>query len=198
MNHRMLTSSQLELRTKVIETYIDLGMKLGFSHVLLDEIAAQLSISKKTIYKLFDNKEALVAACIDYVFESIDAAILPVAQDPNLNIIEKIKKLLALVADKLSFFSVEQVYEIEAIYPSLWEHIMRERSIRLARYGSLFEAAIREGLIKDYNPQILVQLLMVSIEHFTKESIMAEHHLTYSQALTLVSDIIFNGILLKE
>ncbi len=75
---------------------------------------------------------------------------------------------------------------------------MRERSIRLARYGSLFEAAIREGLIKDYNPQILVQLLMVSIEHFTKESVMAVHHLTYSQALTLVSDIIFNGILLKE
>ncbi len=38
----------------------DIFLKLGFKSVTMDDIASELGVSKKTIYKYFKNKEELV------------------------------------------------------------------------------------------------------------------------------------------
>ena len=37
----------------------------------MDDLAKELSISKKTIYTVYDDKEALFLAMVDYIFDSI-------------------------------------------------------------------------------------------------------------------------------
>lgn len=193
-----LTTVQHQQKIEIMEKYLELGLKDGFKSVLLDQVASELSISKKTIYKLYTNKEALIAACIDHVFQSIDDTIAPIIQDSNMDIIDKIIRLLTIVSEKLSFFTMQQVCEIQQLYPDLWEHVVRERNIRLERYEMLFEAAWKKGVIRDVDPKIIVQLLMHSIDEFTKEEFMKEHNLTYSQSLSLITSILFEGILKTE
>ena len=38
----------------------------------MDDLAKELSISKKTIYTVYDDKEALFLAMVDYIFDSIN------------------------------------------------------------------------------------------------------------------------------
>ena len=48
------------MKDKIISKASDLFMKLGFKSVTMDDIAGEMCISKKTIYKYFCNKEILI------------------------------------------------------------------------------------------------------------------------------------------
>ena len=46
--------------TQIIEKASDLFMRYGFKSVTMDDVARELGISKKTLYRFFDNKLALI------------------------------------------------------------------------------------------------------------------------------------------
>jgi TetR/AcrR family transcriptional regulator, cholesterol catabolism regulator len=50
----------LEIRERIIQKADEICRKVGFRAMTLDEIASQLSISKKTIYQYFKDKDELV------------------------------------------------------------------------------------------------------------------------------------------
>ena len=60
-----------ETRKKVIETAIEMFNEIGCRAVTMDGIAAKLKISKRTLYEMFDNKEALLMECIAEVHRFI-------------------------------------------------------------------------------------------------------------------------------
>lgn len=185
----------VQLRTNIMNKYFQLGMEQGFSKVLLDQVAAELSISKKTIYKFFSGKEDIIDACIDNVFSTIDAEVLPIMSDHSIAILDKITSLPEIVAKHLLFFTRQQVLELQRAFPQLWNKITEQRKLRLARYEALFQAAKAKGDIIDIDPKIIVEFYMMAIETFTKESFINEHNISYSQSLQLVNKILLEGIL---
>lgn len=58
------SSNSQTLRTRVIEAASASFAREGIRSVKMDDLAALLGISKRTLYETFANKEALVAACI--------------------------------------------------------------------------------------------------------------------------------------
>lgn len=193
-----LNQQAAQLRAKIMNKYFQLGMEQGFSKVLLDQVAAELSISKKTIYKFFSGKADIIDACIDNVFSTIDAEVLPVMTNPSIEITDKITSLPEIVAKHLIFFTRQQVLELQHAFPQLWSKITEQRKIRIARYEALFQAAKAKGVIIDIDPKIIVEFYMVTIEAFTKESFISEHNLSYPDSLQLVNKILLEGILNKD
>jgi AcrR family transcriptional regulator len=63
------------MRHKILETSNELFLNLGFKSVTMDEIAKKMGVSKKTIYKYFENKTELVAALTDYMFDTVSCGI---------------------------------------------------------------------------------------------------------------------------
>lgn len=55
----------MEIQERIILKTHDLFMRYGIRSVSMDEIAAQLGISKKTIYQYFADKDALVDGVLD-------------------------------------------------------------------------------------------------------------------------------------
>ena len=58
------------LRKEILEGTIQVYNRKGLKFTM-DDIAAWLGISKKTIYTVFETKEALFLAMVDYLFDSI-------------------------------------------------------------------------------------------------------------------------------
>jgi TetR/AcrR family transcriptional regulator, biofilm operon repressor len=48
------------MKDKITSKATELFLKLGFKSVTMDDIAGEMCISKKTIYKYFCNKELLI------------------------------------------------------------------------------------------------------------------------------------------
>ena len=72
------------MREKIMSKASDLFMKLGFKSVTMDDIAGEMAISKKTIYKFFSNKEILIEEITGLIHSEIHEIINQiVAQDYN-------------------------------------------------------------------------------------------------------------------
>ena len=51
--------TDMEIRDRILEKARDMFFKLGFSKVTMDEIAFELGMSKKTLYRYFKTKKNL-------------------------------------------------------------------------------------------------------------------------------------------
>lgn len=53
----------------------------GFARVSMDDLARELGMSKKTIYRHFPDKRSLLAAVLDRQFAAVERALVTVAED---------------------------------------------------------------------------------------------------------------------
>ena len=60
-----------ENRKKIVETAVELFSNSGIRGVTMDDIAAAMHISKRTLYETFANKEELLAECLMFVHDAI-------------------------------------------------------------------------------------------------------------------------------
>src|ERR1700760_136212 len=67
----------------------------GFRAITTDDLAAELALSKKTLYALFPSKEALLEAVVLQKCASVDAEIARISGDRSLGCVEKLQELLA-------------------------------------------------------------------------------------------------------
>ena len=74
----------MELRETILEGTIQAFNKKGLKFTM-DDIAALLGISKKTIYTVFQDKNTLVSEMVDYCFDSIKESEQKVLSDTSLD-----------------------------------------------------------------------------------------------------------------
>ena len=63
------------MKEAIIDKSCELFLNLGFKSVTMDEIANAMGVSKKTIYKYFNNKTDLVTEVTNTMFEKISCGI---------------------------------------------------------------------------------------------------------------------------
>ena len=87
----------MELRETILEGTIKAFNQKGLKFTM-DDIAGELSMSKKTIYTVFRDKESLFLAMVDYLFDSIKESEQQVLKDEDLSTLEKIRKKSGIFA----------------------------------------------------------------------------------------------------
>lgn len=58
------TSQRAELRERIILTAMEAFSANGIRCITMDDVAASLGISKRTLYEVFADKESLLEACV--------------------------------------------------------------------------------------------------------------------------------------
>ena len=99
----------MELRETILEGTIQVFNQKGLKFTM-DDIAALLKISKKTIYTVFQDKEALFLAMVDYIFGSIKESEQKAFEDKKLTTVEKIHKILGVLPEGYKDIDFRQLY----------------------------------------------------------------------------------------
>ena len=55
----------LDAKNRIVECSLKMFLEKGIKSITMDMIAAELAISKRTIYEYFENKEQLVLSCLE-------------------------------------------------------------------------------------------------------------------------------------
>ena len=100
------------LRKEILEGTIQVYNRKGLKFTM-DDIAAWLGISKKTIYTVFETKEALFLTMVDYLFDSIKESEAAVVENPALGTLEKIKRILGVMPESYRNIDFRQLYELK-------------------------------------------------------------------------------------
>ena len=160
----------------------------------MDDIAKQLGISKKTIYKVFDDKEKMFLEMVDYLFDQIKASEEEVMQDKGLTTLEKIRKILGVMPESYREIDLRKLYELKEKYPTTYRRVEERLETGWENTIALLEQGMREGVIRSL-PICLVKMMLESaLEQFFQRDILIANNLSYGEALDHVVDILVNGI----
>ena len=114
------------MRTKILEKSNDLFLNLGFKSVTMDEIASSLGVSKKTIYKYFENKTQLVAAVTEYTFDTICTGIDGICE-LNMNPIDELFSIKRLIMEHLKDEKSSPQYQLQKYYPKIYASLTQKQ-----------------------------------------------------------------------
>ena len=183
-----------ELRQKILESTITVFNKKGLK-LTMSDIATEISISKKTIYKEFDSKDELFDAMVDYIFDTIKEKENEIANDPNLGTIDRLKALLGAMPDSYQGINFQELHPLKEKYPEVYEKIAMRLETGWETTIELLEQGKKEGLIRDDADLKIFKIMMeASLERFFEKDVMKGSGRKYNDYLNEVVDILLNGI----
>jgi AcrR family transcriptional regulator len=142
------------MREKIMSKASDLFMKLGFKSVTMDDIAGEMCISKKTIYKFFSNKEILIEEITDKIHSEIHEIVDQIVAENN-NAIEENYKIRSMFKEMFKAADTSPVYQLKKHYPSIFEKVMAKE---MNECNILFKNNIEKGIAQDlYRKEIPVE-----------------------------------------
>lgn len=183
----------MELKERILEAVIVVFNEKGIKFTM-DDVAKQLEISKKTIYTVFQNKEALLYEMVDYAFDSIKESERAIMEDSSLSLIEKIRRILVVLPAGYREVDFSQLYLLKEKYPKIYKKLEYRLETGWESTIALLEQGIKEGVIRPIRIPIFKMMFEATLEQFFQRDILVMNHISYTEALDEVLGILVDGI----
>ncbi len=158
---RYNTSYRTSLKDKILDSAIDLFHERGVKAVKMDDIANCLSISKRTLYEIYDNKEDLLFECVKTSFEHSEKELHESVENAD-NVMDILLRIYRLKMNLLRKTHPSFYCELEK-YPKILEYFEKQDGKRRAQQMDFIKRGIREGYFRnDVNYDLILDLFDVS------------------------------------
>lgn len=175
----------------------DKFFQFGFTRVTVDEIAQDLGVSKKTLYKYFPSKEALLREIMKQTTHEIEAKIDTILKDRNSDFVEKLRGIWAFLASRLSKIGPPFQQDLQRHAPEVWKEVdQRRNQIIRQRFGKLFQKGVQSKAIRrDIDAELLVLIYLTLVQRIVNPETLSQLPLSMSQAFETIISVMFEGIL---
>ncbi|MBW4359302.1 TetR/AcrR family transcriptional regulator [Flavobacterium taihuense] len=137
------------MKEKIISKATELFLKLGFKSVTMDDIACEMCISKKTIYKFFCNKEILIEESTEMVHKTIHESIDTIAAK-NYNAIKENFEIKKMFKEMFKSGEASPAHQLKKHYPEIYDKVMsREINECNTVFKQNIEKGIQQGLYRE-------------------------------------------------
>lgn len=147
-----------ELANKVFEKAGELFRTIGVRNTTMDDLARELGISKKTLYKVIDNKADLVYLCVQLDLQQKEQEIDQIARHTE-NAIEEMLLIGAMIYKSLQLFHPATIHDLTKFYPEAWK-LIEDHKEHFAKniIRNNLKKGVKQGL---YRKDISVELAAV-------------------------------------
>jgi len=195
---KIVSKGFMEDQNKIVELTEEKFFRDGFYKTTMDEIASELKMSKKTIYKFFPSKDDLVMAIAKYFMEGMKSKIIP-ALNSDKNAIEKLAELNGILAKASEKISPKRMDEIRNHFPSLWSEIDSFRTkMMFGNITKVIDQGKVEGLFIDYPTPIIMNTLVSSIRAIVNPEFILNNNFSISEAALYVFKVVIGGIVTEK
>jgi AcrR family transcriptional regulator len=183
-------------RERIVGVAERIFLQAGFSRVLMDDLARELGMSKKTVYLHFASKEALLRAVLLRRVAEADQGMRAIVKAREA-FPEKLRHVARFLLGKLGEVSPIFLEDIRRYAPDCFLIVEEFRGRAIPDYFSqLFEEGIRAGHVRSrLHCDLLIRMLVLSIQGIIRPETLAELHLPPREALEHILSVIFEGIL---
>jgi AcrR family transcriptional regulator len=183
----------MELKDRIIEAVIEEFNEKGLKFTM-DDIAKRLGISKRTLYTVVQDKEALFIEAVDLVFGAIKESEHEILADASLDIIEKLKKILIVLPKKYQAIDYRQLYDLKSKFPRIYAKIEDRLETEWEPTFQIMEQAMNEGRIRRVSLPVFKAIISGTIEYYISRKTLIDSDIAYEEALKQMLDILFDGI----
>ena len=172
----------------------------GFRSVTMDDLAQELGMSKKTLYAHFSTKTALLEAVLVANFNAIESELADIAARFENDFVAGLHGFLACLQRHTAQIQPPFVRDVGRDAPETFRMIERRRRALIERhFGQLLAEGRREGLIrKDIPVQLILEVLLGTVQAILNPPKMAELGLTPKSGLTAILTVVLEGVVTSE
>jgi len=153
------------MKEKILEEAGHLYMQYGVRSVTMDDIANTLSVSKKTIYQYFKDKDEIVTQSIFALIERDKQEFRNISDEAE-NVIEEFHLVSLCVRRMVNEINPSLLFDLKKYHTRAWEIYLNYKEDFI--FNMVFdnmEKGKKEGYFrKEVNPNILARLRVEEIE----------------------------------
>lgn len=169
----------------------------GYRHCTMDELAAELGMSKKTLYVHFAGKDDIVAAILDDLSREIRAAADALLDDASLNFAEKLRAFVGGMVERLAALHPRTVRDLERHAPALYAKLeeMRRKNVPYV-FGRFIAEGQAAGLVRADPPAAFaIEFFLQGVQGLLQPASLEGLNLAPREVIAQAIDLFFGGLL---
>ena len=183
-----------DMKIKILRNTITVFNRKGLK-LTMDDIAEQMGISKKTIYKYYDSKEDIFDNIVDYIFDDIKRTEQEILNEDGLELQDRVRRLLAAFPERFTEIDFAKLGDLKAKYPKIYKKLTKRLESGWEPTMELLEQGRQQGIYrKDANFTIFKVMMDASVARFFETDTLKKSKISYIEALNQVVDILLTGI----
>jgi AcrR family transcriptional regulator len=185
---RRLTHRQTHLR----DGLVDLVLAQGFSHLTMDQFAAELNCSKRTLYALASSKEQLAVLAVRHFFkratDQVEAAVARTRAPAK-----RVTRYLEAVAEALRPASRAFRDDIARFRPAA--EIYEQNTLAAAlRVRELIEEGTRAGVFRRVHAAFVGEVVTATMRRITSGEVALATGMSDAEAYAELADLVVAAI----
>jgi AcrR family transcriptional regulator len=189
----------LEEKERIVQSATDKFLNLGISKVTLDEIASELRMSKKTVYKFFPSKDELLRAIVHMMMARMERQISAIVSSDK-PFPEKMTELMSFAGKFVGRLSNQFIADMQRFAPALWKEVERFRREKIfSKLENMFVQAKEEGFLrKDLHHGLFMLMFLHSMQGIMNPQTLSQQSFSAQEAFKGIFKILFEGSLTDE
>jgi AcrR family transcriptional regulator len=179
-------------REQLFDALVELLLAEGFAHLTLDDLAARLRCSKRTLYALAGSKQQLVRAAVVHFFRGATArveAALAGRDDPA----GQVGAYLRAVATELGPASA-RFFDDVAGFPPAAEVYERNTRAAARRVQELVAAGVAAGAFRQVHPEFVADVVTAVMVRIQQRQVAAATGLDDAAAYAHLAELLLHGL----
>ncbi len=150
---------------EILQGASELFMRYGVKSITMDEIARHLSVSKKTIYQHFADKDELVITFTKVVLQQQKAEISAL-ENEEIDVLEGLFKMSEYMRTKVCNINQGLLFDLKKYFPVAWKIFLdHKRSFLKNHIKTIIERGVKEGYFRPtINAEVMARLRMEQVE----------------------------------
>lgn len=191
---------EIDKKKKILDRSRALFLQRGISSLSMEQIASLQGISKKTLYRHFPNKEALVTAAVEERITELGRRILALSRSTGFSYLERIREILRVVSRQLAELGAGLIKDLYYNEPQLWERIdtFRQDTV-FTLIAKLLKQGMKAGYIhKDIDHRLVPSLFVNALNAVLNPTQFVTLTIPPVEVFDAFIRILFGGILTEE
>ena len=155
----------MEIKDRILQHAQTLFMRNGIKSVSMDDIAADMAMSKKTLYKWFENKDQIVQAGMSKHLDGTQCECTNMIKTAT-SAIDELFRMMEWTKQQFSNVHPSIFYDLQKFHPGTWQlWLAHKNEFILAQIIQNLRRGIAEGLFRaDLDVDVLARLRLSQIE----------------------------------
>lgn len=183
------------IKDKILKGSEELFMKYGVRSISMDDIARHLSVSKKTLYQHFVDKDELVTM-MSKAFLEKDKRQYEAITAISKNAVDELSKISILLKQDMEELNPSLLFDLQKFHPKAWnlwqefkEKFIQESMVRNLKQG------IEEGYFRpEINPDIIAVARLVMIESSFNDQVFPKERFNFVEVNWQIFDFFVHGM----
>lgn len=195
-----LTQAEIALRERLTLLAKDFFLKQGYTSSTMDQVAKTAKVSKKTVYRLFRTKEAVLRAVVHSIMQEIEAVTTPVYEQYDRSFAVRFEQLVVDITPQYAQLrSAASLREMRNVAPDMYEEFDAWRRKRFAITTRMLKEARESGQIStEFDFDELVSIYAALHNSCMDHAITHQPDISADEMYRAFVDVLLNGILSRE